>query len=124
MSLNRVVVVGRLTKDPETKRSQSGDIFATFSVAFNDRYSKENVNFFDCVCFRQTAEYVGQYLKKGDLIGVDGRLQQDTYENKQGFKVSQVKIIAESVQSYQAKPSEEKAQPDVAPKVDDNDLPF
>lgn len=124
MSLNRVVVVGRLTKDPETKRSQSGDAFTTFSVAVNDRYSKENVNFFDCVCFRQTAEYVTRFLKKGDLIGVDGRLQQDTYENKQGFKVSQVKIIAESVQSYQAKPSEEKAQPEIVPNVDDNDLPF
>lgn len=124
MSLNRVVVVGRLTKDPETKRSQSGDALTTFSVAVNDRYSKENVNFFDCVCFRQTSEYVGRYLKKGDLIGVDGRLQQDTYENKQGFRVSQVKIIAESVQSYQAKPSEEKAQPEIVPNVDDNELPF
>lgn len=122
--LNRYVCIGRLTKDPEQKRTQNGDIFATFSIAVNDRYNKENVNFFDCVCYRQTAEYVTRFLKKGDLIGVDGRLQQDTYENKQGFKVSQVKIIAEIVQNYQSKPSEEKAQPDVALDVDDNDLPF
>ncbi|REA68854.1 single-stranded DNA-binding protein, partial [Staphylococcus pseudintermedius] len=77
--LNRVVLVGRLTKDPESRTTQSGVEVATFTLAVNRNYKNKNgeqqADFINCIVFRKQAENVNNYLNKGNLAGVDGRLQ-------------------------------------------------
>lgn len=122
--INRVIQVGRLVKDPESRKTQNGDLVVNFTIAVNDRFS-DNVNFFDCVVWRQSAEYVSKFVRKGDLVGVDGRLQQRSWTNKDGVKQYTTEIVAEQVQNYQPRsteqPTQEKAQPEV---VQDDNLPF
>ena len=76
--INRVVLVGRLTRDPELRRTQNGAAVTSFTVAVDNRFSRDQENsasFINIVCWNQTAEFVAQYIKKGNLVGVDGRLQ-------------------------------------------------
>lgn len=119
--LNRVVITGRLTKDPDLKVSQSNISVVNFTVAVNRAYKTDNgpdADFINVVAFRKQAENVNQYVKKGSLVGVDGRLQSRTYDNKEGQKVFVTEIVADSVQflepksqsstndqSYQSKPN-------------------
>lgn len=100
--LNRVVIMGRLTHDPELKQTQSGVYVTSFSVAverdFKDRASGEKVvDFFDVVAWRQTAEFVSRYFSKGRMAVVDGRLQARTWEDRNGSKRKTVEIVADSV---------------------------
>ena len=77
--INRVVLVGRLTKDPELKYSQQGVPIARFTIAVNRIHTNQNgerdADFIGCVAFRKTAENLANYQRKGNLIGVDGRIQ-------------------------------------------------
>ena len=131
--VNRVVLVGRLVRDPELRRTQSNQAVASFTIAVDNRLRDKSASFLPVVCWGQTAEFVAQYLKKGNLVGVDGRLQQRQYENQSGQKVNVVEIIADSVQALESKGSETGGQtgfqPDPTPEpagvdVSDDDLPF
>ncbi|GAA3721741.1 single-stranded DNA-binding protein [Salinicoccus jeotgali] len=105
--LNRVVLVGRLTKDPELKVSQNNISVATFTLAVNRPFTNANgergADFINCVVFRKQAENVNQYLKKGSLAGVDGRLQSRSYENKEGQRVYVTEVVCDSVQFLEPK---------------------
>jgi single-strand DNA-binding protein len=100
--LNRVVLVGRLTKDPELKYTPNGVAVANFTLAVNRPFSNQQgereADFINCVVWRKPAENVANYLKKGSLAGVDGRLQTRSYENNQGQRVYVSEVMAESVQ--------------------------
>ena len=89
--LNRVVLVGRLTKDPELRVSQSNIAVTNFNLAVNRPFTskdgEQSADFINCVTFRKQAENVNQYLKKGSLCGIDGRIQTRNYENKDGQRV-------------------------------------
>lgn len=133
--VNRVVIVGRLVRDPETRRSQDGKAIANFTVAVDNRNKEKTTSFLAVVCFGLTAEFVSQYIKKGALVGVDGRLQQRNYENQAGQKVNVVEILAESVQSLGTKSESQTSsgasayQKDETPvnegvDISDDDLPF
>lgn len=133
--VNRVVLVGRLVRDPETRRSQDGKAVTNFTVAVDNRNKEKSTSFLSVVCFGSTAEFVAQYLKKGVLVGVDGRLQQRNYENQAGQKVNVVEILADSVQglesakdkgaSAQAAGYQSDAQsPEPGVDISDDDLPF
>ena len=136
--INRVVLVGRLVRDPELRRTQTNQAVTTFTVAVDNRFSKDrekSASFIPVTCWNQTAEFVAQYLKKGSLVGSDGRLQQRSYENNAGAKVNVIEIIADSVQSLESKQEGSSAnqggyQADVPPSeevgvdVSDDDLPF
>lgn len=111
--LNRVVQVGRLTKDPDLKTSQSGISVVNFTLAVNRPFKSQDgqdADFFNIVAFRKQADNVAQYLKKGSLAGVDGRLQSRTYENKDGQRVFVTEIVADSVQFLEPKGSNNGAQ--------------
>lgn len=105
--LNRVVLVGRLTKDPELKVSQSNISVVNFTLAVNRPFTNANgergADFINIVVFRKQAENVNQYLKKGSLASVDGRLQSRTYENKEGQRVYVTEVVADSVQFLEPK---------------------
>lgn len=105
--LNRVVLVGRLTKDPEFRTTQSGVDVATFTLAVNRNFKSKNgeqqADFINCVVFRKQAENVNNYLNKGSLAGIDGRLQSRSYENKEGQRVFVTEVVCDSVQFLEPK---------------------
>lgn len=111
--LNRVVLVGRLTKDPELRYTSGGKAVATFTLAINRTYTNQQgereADFIQCVVWKRLAENVANYLKKGSLAGIDGRLQTRNYENQQGQRVYVTEIICESVQFLDSKNSNNNA---------------
>ncbi|ADC49631.1 MULTISPECIES: single-stranded DNA-binding protein [Alkalihalophilus] len=100
--LNRVILVGRLTKDPELRYTPSGVAVANFTLAVNRTFSNQQgereADFINCVVWRKPAENVANYLKKGSLAGVDGRIQTRSYDNNEGRRVFITEVVAESVQ--------------------------
>ncbi|MEJ7444315.1 single-stranded DNA-binding protein [Staphylococcus hominis] len=142
--INRVILVGRLTKDPEYRQTQSGVSTATFTLAVNRTFKNKNgereADFINVVVFRQQAENVDNYLSKGSLAGVDGRIQSRNYENKEGRRVFVTEVVADNVQFMDSKGSNQQSnqsqQQGQAPagnnpfandnnaNIDDDDLPF
>jgi len=106
--MNRVVLVGRLAADPELKYTPSGVAVTNFRIAvdrgFKNRDGQREVDFFAIVAWRGTAEFVGKYLIKGRLVGVDGRLQRRSWQTPQGEKRSVVEVVADRVQALGPKP--------------------
>lgn len=145
--INRVVLVGRLTKDAEIRKTGSGITMATFTVAC-DRMKKKDeekqADFIRCIAWRQSAEYMERYAKRGMIVGVDGRIQTGSYE-KNGATVyttdvvcDNVRILSEKKQASEARPvaTESHSMKDIAsevsqdfgtqndPYITDEDLPF
>lgn len=100
--INRVILVGRLTRDPELRYTPSGVAVTTFTLAvdkqFKNAQGEREADFISVVAWRQTAELCAQYLKKGSQTGVDGRLQTRSYDNKEGKRVYVTEVVAENVQ--------------------------
>lgn len=105
--LNRVVLVGRLTKDPEFRTTPSGVSVATFTLAVNRTFTDANgerkADFINCVVFKKQAENVNNFLHKGSQAGVDGRLQTRNYENSEGKRVYVTEVVCDSVQFLEPK---------------------
>lgn len=84
--INRTVLTGRLTRDPELKSTSSGISVTQFTLAVNRQYTNQDGNrsadFISCVAWRKTAENINKFFKKGSLIGIDGRLQSRSYDDK------------------------------------------
>ena len=96
--MNVVCLIGRLGKDPELRVTQGGTSVAKFSLAVDRRDEAKNTDWFDVTCFGKVAENTGKYMKKGCMVGVTGRLQQDKWTDKQsGQNKSKVSIIAGQV---------------------------
>lgn len=108
LMINRVVLVGRLTKDPELKYTPNGIAVATFTLAVNRQFSNQQgereADFLNIVVWRKAAENVANYLKKGSLAGVDGRIQVRTYE-QDGKRQYFTEIVADNVQFLEPKGS-------------------
>lgn len=105
--LNRVVLVGRLTKNPEFRTTPSGVEVATFTLAVNRTFTnaqgEREADFINVVVFRKQAKNVNDYLSKGSLAGVDGRVQSRNYENNEGRRVFVTEVVADSVQFLDTK---------------------
>ena len=108
--MNKVVIIGRTTKDIEIKATSTGTSVVEFSVAVRRNFKNANgeneSDFFNCVAYSKLAETIGRYVKKGDMIGLDGRLQTRSYTNREGKKVYVTEIIAENVEFLQTKKQE------------------
>lgn len=108
--INKAVLVGRLVRDPEYRTTPSGVQVATFTLAVNRTFTNQQgereADFINCVVFRKTAENVNQYLSKGKLAGVDGRLQSRSYDNKEGQKVFVTEVVCDNVQFLEPKDSQ------------------
>lgn len=110
--MNKVILMGRLTREPEVSSSASGTTFARFSIAVDRRFKKEgepDADFFNCSAFSKTAEFVERYLKKGTKVVVTGRLQNNNYTNKEGQKVYDVRIMVEEIEFAESKNSSESS---------------
>ncbi len=105
--INRVVLVGRMTRDPELRRTNSGMSVASFTLAIDNRTKGPNgertTSFIPCTIWNQQAENVSRFTHKGSLVGVEGRLNQRTYDSKDGRRVSVVEVICDSVQFLERK---------------------
>ena len=105
--INRVVLAGRLTRDPELRNTQSGTPVVTFTIAVDNRTKNPDgtrgASFIPVVVFSQSAENVSKYARKGMLVGVDGRLSQRSYDRKDGSKAQVLEVIADSVQFLEPK---------------------
>lgn len=139
---NRAVLVGRLTKDPDLRFTPNGLAVCTFTLAVNRPFKNQqtgeyDADFIQIVVWRKAAENCANYLTKGSLVAVDGRIQTRSYQNNQGQKVYVTEVVAENVQFLQTKKQEpqskEPEQPQDVPftnaefeniDLNDDDLPF
>ncbi len=105
--INRVVLVGRLTKDPELRYTSSNIAYTRFTVAINRPYSNasgdKEADFIQCVAWRRQAETVARYVNKGSLVGVEGRIQTGYYDDKDGVRKYTTDIVCDSVQFLEPK---------------------
>lgn len=105
--INRVILVGRMTKDPELRRTPNGASVASFTIAVDNRQKGVNgertASFIPCVIWNQQAENCARFTHKGSLVGVEGRLNQRTYDSKDGRRVSIIEVICDSVQFLERK---------------------
>ena len=108
--INRVVLVGRLTRDPELRKTQSGTSVCSFTMAVGRRVSTQgqpDADFINCVAWNKTADLMTQYLHKGSLIGLEGRIQTRSYDNQQGQRVYVTEVVANEVSFGESKRSQE-----------------
>ena len=131
--INKVLIIGRLTRDIEIKTTNNGGLVGKFSLASNRKEKSgdtwtEKAGFFDCVCFGKTAEVLKQYTRKGSKICVEGSLRWSSWEGSDGKKQSKVEIHVEGFQFLDAKPQGEQAsEPQSAATFGgmvDEDIPF
>ena len=104
--LNRVVIVGRLVRDPELRKTASDRSVVAFTVALDNRTTnngEKSTSYSPCTAWNSTAESIAKFMKKGSLVGVDGHLNQRSYTANDGRKVSVVEVIADSVQFLEKK---------------------
>lgn len=137
--LNSICLVGRLTKDPELRYTPSNQAVATFSLAVNRRFKNQNgdreADFINCVIWRQQAENLANWAKKGALIGITGCIQTRNYENQQGQRVYVTEVVADNFQLLESRKDREGGQsqgyshPDFSRQaepmdISSEDLPF
>ena len=128
--LNKAILMGRLTADPELRYTQSNTPVTSFTLAVNRSYGKEQqADFIDVVAWNKTAEFVCQYFRKGLLVAVEGRLQTRHWEDKQGNKRKSVEVVADEVFFAESKKSDRQqdhtSPDDFEPlKGEPGDLPF
>ena len=103
--LNRALLVGRLTRDPELRRTGSGKAVTSFNIAVERNFKSDDqeADFINCVCWGKIAENTERYCSKGSMVSVDGRIQTRNYDNNQGQKVYVTEVIADSVQFINTK---------------------
>ena len=109
--INRVLLVGRLTKEPELRTTSSGAKVCQYTLAVNRTRKAEgqpDADFINCVAWNKTAELMNQYLSKGALIGIEGRIQTRSYDNQQGQKVYVTEVFCDSVAFLEPKRSVEE----------------
>jgi single-strand DNA-binding protein len=109
--LNKIILIGRLTRDPELKYTPQGTAVANFTLAINRKFNRDQTDFIDIVTWKGLAENCANYLHKGSLSAVEGSLQIRTYENKDGKKVKVAEVVADDVRFLDSKKSGESKPP-------------
>lgn len=104
--MNKVILMGRLVKDPEVTVSANGTSIAKFSIAVDRKFKREGepeADFFNCVSFGKQAQFVENYLHKGTKVVATGRIENNNYTNKEGRKVYDVRIMVEEIEFAESK---------------------
>lgn len=117
--MNKVIITGRLTKDPEVKYTASGNAVCSFSVATDRRFKGQNgerqTDYINCVAWRQLANVLGQYFHKGSRIGLVGNLQTRQYDDQNGRKVNVTEVIVDEIEFVDTKADAQQRAPAPAP---------
>lgn len=136
--MNKVILIGNLTKDPELKETQSGIFVCKFSIAVNRKFQnadgERETDFFNITAWRGTAETIARYCKKGNKLFVEGNIQIRKYEDEEGISRTSIDITANEVEFLTSKSRQDddeelpvrskiKGKPDLK-AIDDDDLPF
>ena len=139
--INRAVLTGRLTKDPELRYTQSGTAVCSFTIAvdrqFRNKDGDRDADFIRCQIWRKSAENFSNFTHKGSLVGLDGRIQTRNYENQQGQRVYVTEVVVDNFALLDSKNDSQQQggqqnggyqqsapQGDEAPTIADGDLPF
>lgn len=123
--MNKVILMGRLTRDPEIRYTQDQKAVARFAIAVDRRFSaQKETDFFNCTAFGKLAEFAEKYLHKATKILLIGRVQNDNYTNKEGQKVTAVQIIADEIEFAESKAAERPAPETFLTDIPDEGLPF
>ncbi len=146
--LNKVILIGRTTKEVELRRTSNGTAVATFTLAVDNRFvlkdGKSSTDFISCVAWANTAETMEKYVRKGALIAVEGRIQTRNYDNKDGNKVYITEVVVENMRMLESRGNDrsnnnldsyepttgyrdtytEVESPEIEYNISDDDLPF
>lgn len=143
--VNNVVLVGRITKDPEIRVSPSGSSFCNFTLAINRNFKNQSgeydADFINCVAINQTAQLMERYVAKGQLLSVQGRIQTRNYENQSGQRIYVTEVVASNVSFLESRktsgennmqamndsantPNQDFGPEDIDLSINDDDLPF
>ena len=105
--LNKVILIGRTTKEVELRRTSSGTAVSTFTLAVDNRFvlkdGKPSTDFISCVAWANTAETMEKYVRKGSLIAIEGRIQTRNYDNKDGNRVYITEVVVENMRMLESK---------------------
>lgn len=120
--INRVVLVGRITKDPELRKTSSGISVVSFTLACNRRFSSnqeggQNADFINCQAWRQSADFMANYVKQGALLGVEGRIQTRSYKDQSDRTVYVTEVVCDSVQILAQKRDSQPSAPAYQPSM-------
>ena len=121
--MNKVILIGRLTKDPVTSYTQDGKGVTRFALAVDRRFKKEGgqeADFINCVAFGRQSEFSEKYLKQGIKIAVTGRIQTGSYTNREGRKVYTTDVVAEELEFVESKKQEQSPPPQDQPPKDND----
>ena len=135
MSINKVIISGNLSRDPEVRQTQSGVIVMSFTVAVNERVKRgdnweDSPSFIDCTMFGTRAEKLAQYLAKGKKVAIEGKLRQSTWQTQDGSKRSKIEVIVDDVEFMSTGQRQQDAQPtlqeaqEFAQSMYDEEIPF
>lgn len=132
--MNKIIIKGRLAKDPELKKTNSGKVLCNFSVAVGRNFDYEITDFFDCTAWNNNAEFISKYFSKGKEILIDGEMQSDKFKDKNGNNRTSWKVIVNRAEFCGSKgesentPSHNNSAADIDDLDDlddlDDDLPF
>lgn len=130
-NLNRVMLIGRMTRDPELRYTPGGTAVADMGLAVNRKYgnkdgeTKEETLFVDCTAWSKAAEALSEYTRKGSTVFIEGRLQLEEWE-REGVKRSKIKVVVEGFQFLDGKPATGESKPaaSTAEAADDKEIPF
>ena len=132
--LNKIFIMGRLTRDPELRRTQNGTAVTSFSLAvdrdFKSQSGEKETDFIDVVAWRNTGEFAAKYLAKGRMAAVEGRIQVRDWQDKDGNRRKSVEVVADNVyfgdSKRDSKPQESRTvdEPEFDEIEDDGDLPI
>lgn len=124
--INRTVLIGRLTKDPDLRSTGSGISVATFTLAVNRQFTnnqgEREADFINCVIWRKGAEILSQYTHKGSLVGVEGRLQTRSYQKDDGQRVYVTELVVDNFSFLESK-SQNKSESQTEPEFDSSTVP-
>lgn len=107
--MNKVLLIGRLTRDPEVKETVAGIKYARFTIAVNKPTKDSEADFIPVVAWRNTADFMEKYIKKGALVSVEGRFTSSSYSNSDNVKVTRYEIAAERVEGLEPKGKDTKS---------------
>lgn len=126
--LNQVALIGRITKDVELRKTQSGTSCVSFTLAVERLFKNANgeyeTDFINCVAWRQTADFMGQYVKKGYLLAITGNIQTRNYQDKDGKTIYITEVICDNVRNLTPKDNTPKENTNDYSNITDDDLPF
>jgi single-strand DNA-binding protein len=112
MSINRVVLLGNMTRDPELRRTGTGKAVTNFTLALN-RYNNDEADFVDCVCWEKIAENTAQYCHKGSKVAIEGSIQTGSYVDKDGYNRKTVNVLCNRVEFINTNNSSNNLQPQI-----------